>query len=425
MDFFSYRDGVLHCEELPTEELATEFGTPLYVYSQATVLDHFNKIRRAFAAVDPLICFAVKANANLAVLRVLAAAGAGFDLVSGGELFRVQRAGGEPAKMVFAGVGKTDRELDEALAAGILLFNCESEPELDAIQAAARRAGKQARVALRLNPDVRAGANKKVATGHKETKFGLPPQVAARVLAAAGRWPDVIFDGVHVHIGSQITTPEPYTAALDRAVAFVKANRGPNAPLSWLDSGGGFGVFYRAEDDAAAGAEDFAAAIIPRVRDAGCRLILEPGRFIVANAGVLLARVLYVKDSGNKRYYIVDAGMNDLVRPAMYDAFHEIWPAESHLLPPSRGGQVDGATLCVADVVGPICESSDVLASGRAMPEMAAGELVAIFGAGAYGFTMASNYNARPRAAEVLVDGKDARLVRRRETYEDLVRGEE
>jgi diaminopimelate decarboxylase len=424
MDSFDYRDGMLHCEDLSAEKLAEQFGTPLYVYSRATILDHFHKIRKAFAAAEPVVCFAVKANANLSVLRALAGAGAGFDLVSGGELFRVQRAGGRADKAVFAGVGKTGPELDEAMAAGILLFNCESEPELDAIQAAAARAKKKARVALRLNPDVKAGGHRKISTGHKETKFGLSPQAAARVLSAHARWPNVIFDGVHLHIGSQITKPEPYVSALDRAVAFIKANRGPGAPLSWLDSGGGFGVFYRAEDDAAS-AEEFAAAIVPRAKDAGCRLILEPGRFIVANAGVLLARVLYVKDSGNKRYYIVDAGMNDLVRPAMYDAFHEIWPAESHLLPPSRGGQVDGATLCVADVVGPICETGDVLASGRAMPEMAAGELIAIFGAGAYGFTMSSNYNARPRAAEVLVDGKKAQVARRRETYEDLIRGEE
>jgi diaminopimelate decarboxylase len=335
----------------------------------------------------------------------------------------VLRAGGVAAKTVFAGVGKTGRELDEAIGAGILLFNCESAPELDAIQAAAARAGSKVRVALRLNPDVKAGGHQKISTGHKETKFGLPPQAASKILGEAERWPDVIFDGVHVHIGSQITKPEPYVAALDRAVAFVKANRSDAAPLTWLDSGGGFGVFYSTGDEAS-GAEAFAEAILPRVKDADCKLILEPGRFIVANAGVLLTRILYVKDSGSKRYYIVDAGMNDLVRPAMYDAFHEIWPIESHLLPPSRGGSVDGATLCVADVVGPICETGDVLAAGRALPEMAGGELVAVFSAGAYGFTMASNYNARPRPAEVLVSGEDVKLARARESYEDLIRGE-
>jgi diaminopimelate decarboxylase len=424
MDSFNYRDGNLHCEDLPVEKLAEDFGTPLYVYSQATLLDHFNKIKEAFAELDPLICFAVKSNANLSVLRTLAQAGAGFDLVSGGELFRVQKAGGDAARAVFAGVGKTAEELDAAMATGIFMFNCESLPELDAIQAAAQRAGKQARVALRLNPDVKAGGHQKISTGHKETKFGLPPQAASRILRAAGKWPDVVFDGIHLHIGSQITSPEPYVAALDRAVAFVKANRSAAAPLTWLDSGGGFGVFYKANDEAV-GAEQFAAAILPRVKDAGCKLILEPGRFIVANAGILLARILYVKDSASKRYYIVDAGMNDLVRPAMYDAFHEIWPIESHLLPPSRGGSVDGATLCVADVVGPICETGDVLAHGRALPEMACGELVCVFSAGAYGFTMASNYNSRPRPAEVMIDGSEARIIRQRESYEDLIRGEE
>ncbi len=423
MDFFKYRDGELYCEDVPAEELAEKHGTPLYVYSKATIVDHFNKIKAAFADLDPLICFAVKANANLSVLRALATAGAGFDLVSGGELFRVLKAGGDAAKMAFAGVGKTARELDEALAADILLFNCESEPELAAIDAAAGRAGKQARVALRLNPDVKAGGHRKISTGHKATKFGLPPQAASNILANAEKWPNIIFDGVHVHIGSQITSPAPYVAALDRTVGFIKANRSESAPLTYLDAGGGFGVFYKAEDEAA-DAEEFAAAIMPRAKDADCRLVLEPGRFIVANAGVLLARILYVKDTPGKRYYIVDAGMNDLVRPAMYDAFHEIWPAESHLLPPSRGGSVAGATLCIADVVGPICETGDVLATGRAMPEMAAGELVAVFTAGAYGFTMASNYNARPRPAEILVDGKNVKLARERETYESLTAGE-
>jgi len=424
MDSFDYREGNLYCEDVLLESLAEKYGTPLYVYSKSTLLDHYNKIKQAFAEVEPVICFAVKANGNLSVLRALSEAGAGFDLVSGGELFRVSRAGGDTSRAVFAGVGKTGKELDDALAADILLFNCESVPELDAIQEAARRAGKKARVALRLNPDVKAGGHRKISTGHKETKFGLPPAAASKILAVAGKWPDVIFDGIHLHIGSQITSPEPYVAALDRAVAFIKANRSEAAPLTWLDSGGGFGVFYKA-DDRASGAEDFAAAILPRVKDAACRLILEPGRFVVANAGVLVARILYVKDTASKRYYIVDAGMNDLVRPAMYDAFHEIWPAESHLLPPSRGGSVEGATLCVADVVGPICETGDVLASGRALPEMAAGELVSIFSAGAYGFTMASNYNARPRPAEVLVDGEQVTLARKRETYEDLIRGEE
>ena len=424
MDSFSYRDNRLHCEGVSTSELAEKFGTPLYVYSQATLLDHLNKIKKAFAEIDPVVCFAVKANGNLSVLRALAGAGAGFDVVSGGELFRVLKAAGDASRVVYAGVGKTDRELDEALAANILLFNCESAPELDAIEAAARRAGQKARVALRLNPDVAAGGHAKISTGHKETKFGLPPEQAAGILRDAGRWPNLIFDGVHIHIGSQITSPEPYTAALDRTVAFIKANRSEVAPLTYLDAGGGFGVFYKAADEAA-GADEFAAVIVPRAKDAGCKLVLEPGRFIAGNAGVLLTRILYVKDSGSKHYYIVDAGMNDLVRPAMYEAFHEIWPAETHLLPPSRGGSVEGATLRVADVVGPICETGDVLAKGRALPEMVAGELLCVFTAGAYGFTMASNYNARPRPAEIMVDGKEARVVRRRETYETLIDGEE
>jgi diaminopimelate decarboxylase len=310
------------------------------------------------------------------------------------------------------------------MSAGILLFNCESQPELAAIAAAAARARKAARVALRINPDVLAGGHAHLATGHRATKFGLPPAAAAAILRRAGDWPYLVFDGVHVHIGSQITSPEPYVTALDRVVEFVKANRSKAAPLTYLDSGGGFGAFYRAAD-LAAGAGEFAAAIVPRAEAAGCRLILEPGRFIVANAGILLARVLYVKDSGGKRYYVVDAGMNDLIRPALYEAFHEVWPAESHSLPPSRGGRPEGDTLLVADVVGPICESADYLALGRALPEMAAGDLLAVFTAGAYGFSMSSNYNSRPRAAEVLVEGGSAKLARRRESYDSLVAGEE
>jgi diaminopimelate decarboxylase len=423
MDSFAYRSGQLHCEQLPAAGLAAKFGTPLYVYSQATILDHFGKIRSAFAKAEPLICYSVKANSNLSVLGTLAGAGSGFDVVSGGELFRVQRAGGDPAKVVYAGVGKTSREFDEAMAAGILLFNCESEPELDALQAAAVRAQVKARVALRINPDVKAGGHAKISTGHKATKFGLSPDRAAAMLAKAADWPDLVFDGVHIHIGSQILKPEPYVAALDRTVEFINKNRSKTAPLTWLDSGGGFGVFYRADDEAAS-ATAFAEVIVPRAQAAKCRLILEPGRFIVGNAGILLTRLLYVKDSGSKRYYVVDAGMNDLIRPSLYDAFHEIWPAESRTLPPSRGGRPEGDTLRVADVVGPICESGDYLALGRALPEMAAGELLAVFTAGAYGFAMSSNYNSRPRAAEVLVSGSDTKLVRTRETYDSLIVGE-
>jgi diaminopimelate decarboxylase len=423
MDSFVSRDGSLFCEDVPVEKLAEEYGTPLYVYSKATILDHFNKIKEAFQELDPVICFAVKANGNLSVLKTLAEAGAGFDLVSGGELFRVLKSGGNPGKAVFAGVGKTAKELDEALAAEIMMFNCESEPELDAIEAAAVRAGKQASIALRINPNVKAGGHQKISTGHKEAKFGLTPQVASRILAEADRWPHLLFDGVHVHIGSQITSPDPYTAALDRVVAFVKGNRSDQTPLTWINTGGGFGVFYKTDNEASS-AQAFADVIIPRVKDAQCKLILEPGRFIVANAGVLLTRVLYVKDTGNKRYYIVDAAMNDLIRPALYDSFHEIWPTESNLLPPSRGGSVGGATLCVADVVGPICETGDVLAAARPLPAIATGQLLSIFSAGAYGFTMASNYNGRSRPAEILVDGKDVLLARKRETYDSLIAGE-
>jgi len=421
MDSFEYRGGELYAEGVSAERLAEEFGTPLYVYSAATIRDHYGKIAEAFREMDPVICYSVKANGNLAVLKLLADAGAGFDVVSGGELYRALRVGGEAQKIAYAGVGKTRREMREALEAGILMFNVESAPELAVLNEVAGEAGESAPVALRVNPDVEPGTHDYVATGRKETKFGISFDAAADVLARAADFPNVRFRGLHLHIGSQITEVAPYEAALAKAVAFIKAHRSERAPLDWLDTGGGFGIFYQGNE--ARDIADFASVIVPAVREAGCHLVLEPGRFIIGNAGVLLARVLYVKQTPAKRFVITDAAMNDLVRPSLYSAYHEIWPARAGLLPPSRGGAAS-ASLEHADIVGPVCESGDFLAKDRPFPKIAAGELVAVFSAGAYGFSMSSNYNGRPRAAEVLVEGDTARLVRGRETYENLVRGE-
>ncbi len=424
MDAFEYRGGELHAEGVSAEKLAGEFGTPLYVYSRGTLLDHYRKLSHAFAEFDPLICYSVKANSNLSVLRTLREAGCGFDIVSGGELFRALRAGADPGKISYAGVGKTDRELDEAISAGIRLFTVESIPELEAISARAEALGQQASVALRTNPDVDAHTHAHITTGTAEVKFGLDIETVKRTLSEPERFPGARFDGLHLHIGSQIVETGPYVLALERVVPMMKELRSEAVPLSHLDIGGGFGINYRGSE--AQPAEAFAKAIAPFVRESGARLVLEPGRFVVGNAGVLLARVTYVKRTPKRRFVIVDAAMNDLIRPALYGSVHAIWPARAFGPPPARGGEPDPTSkLTPADVVGPICESGDFLGKDVELPEVERGDLIAVFSAGAYGFTMSSNYNSRPRAAEVMVDGDAATAVRRRETYEDLVRGEE
>jgi len=424
MDSFEYRGGRLHAEGVSAEQLAGEYGTPLYVYSRRTLLDHYGKLAGAFAEFDPLICYSVKANSNLSVLKVLSQAGCGFDIVSGGELFRALRAGGDPKKISYAGVGKTDSELDEALAAGIRLFTVESLPELERISERAEALGRRASVALRTNPDVDAHTHAHITTGTAEVKFGLDIETVRRTLSEPGRYPGVILDGLHLHIGSQIVETEPYVLALRRVVPIMNEFRSDSVPLSHLDIGGGFGINYRGGE--AQPAEAFAGAITELVRESGAKLVLEPGRFIVGNAGMLLTRVTYVKRTPKRRFVIVDAAMNDLLRPALYGSVHAIWPAKSYGPPPARGGEPDPASqLSPADVVGPICESGDFLGKDVELPEVECGDLIAVFSAGAYGFTMSSNYNSRPRAAEVIVDGDGASLARRRETYEDLLRGEE
>jgi diaminopimelate decarboxylase len=421
MDQFHYRDGKLYCEETPVAALAEKYGTPLYVYSQAAFLNTLKALQTAFAAVDPLVCYSVKANSNLGILKVLAAHGGGFDVVSGGELARVREAGGDPGKTVFAGVGKTDDEIREALEAGVLMFNVESEAELDAIARVAREAGKIAPIAMRVNPDVDPKTHRYISTGKKESKFGMDIDRSLRLAERVTKIPSVAMIGMHMHIGSQITTVDPYAGAVAKGVEIVGQLRKMGHPIRWYNMGGGFGINYRGHE--AKPIEEFARVILPGIKQSGCRLAMEPGRVIAGNAGILVSRVLYTKQSGEKRFLIQDAAMNDLIRPALYESFHRIWPVS---VPAGLPAPPDDYEAAIAgtepwDVVGPVCESGDFLAKDRALPRLDRGDLLATFSAGAYGMVMASNYNTRPRAAEVLVDGKSERLVRRRETYDDLV----
>ncbi len=424
MDYFRYVNGELHAEDAPVARLADEHGTPLYVYSARTIVEHYRKIRDAFAAASPVICYSVKANSNLSVLKLLKDDGAGFDVVSGGELQRALKVGTDPGRIVFAGVGKTDAEIALALRAGILFFNVESEEELANIDRIAGLEGKTAPAALRVNPDVDPQTHTHIATGRKETKFGVDLDRARRLLARLGEFRRVRLAGLHVHIGSQITKVEPYVETLERIAAFLPECAKAGCRIEWLDLGGGFGIWYK--DRTARPAEELAAAILPLLKKTGCRLLLEPGRFIVGNAGILVARVLYVKESGDKKFVITDAGMNDLIRPTLYSAYHRIWPVRTD--PGYSGGVPDEerwtGAAAITDVVGPICESGDFFARERRLPPLRRGDLVGVFSAGAYGYAMASNYNSRPRPCEVMVAGREARVVTERESLEDLLRRE-
>ncbi len=414
-DAFTYRGGRLACEGCSAEAVARAVGTPCYLYSAGAIEANYRALAEAFAPANPLICYSVKANSNLAILRLLKELGSGFDIVSGGELFRVMRVGADPAKIVFAGVGKTRDEIRQALQAGVLMFNVESEPELAAINRIAAELGAQARIALRLNPDIDPKTHRHITTGKKETKFGIDLVAARGLVARMAEWPNVRLVGYHAHIGSQVTDPKPHAASLAKLIAFAAECAPPGGAIEWVNIGGGFGISY--VPGQAPPPSAFAELLLPLLAQAPrpLRLIMEPGRCIVGNAGVLLTRVVYVKrNSDGRRFVICDAGMNDLIRPALYDAHHRVWPVASH-----RPFESDG--LAPADVVGPVCETGDFLAKDRPLPEVAEGDLMAVFGAGAYGFSMSSNYNARPRACEVMVKGSDYRVVRRRETYEDLI----
>jgi diaminopimelate decarboxylase len=411
MHHFGYRDGEMFCEDVPLARIADEVGTPCYVYSRATLARHFHVLDDAFASLPHLTAFAVKACANLAVLSLLAREGAGADIVSGGELFRARRAGIPPERIVFAGVGKTGAEIGEALDADILLFSVESRAELELINQVAGARKKRARVALRVNPDVDPETHPYIATGLRESKFGFPAAGAVDVFQAADALPNIQVIGLHQHIGSQITRIPPFVDALGRAADLIRDLRAAGLSITHLDIGGGIGIPY--DERLPPTPAEVAEAITPQLKDLDVTVVTEPGRVIAGNAGALVTRVLRLKEQGDKGFVVVDAAMNDLLRPSLYDAYHEIRPVIER-----------PAEAVVADVVGPICESGDFLAKARKMAKPEAGELLAVMSAGAYGFTMSSNYNARPRVAEVLVDGGRFDVVRDRETYDDLVRGE-
>jgi diaminopimelate decarboxylase len=411
---FVYRDDLLHCEDVGVATLAEQFGSPLYVYSQGSILDRVRSLDGAFAPLDRLLAYSVKANGNLSILRLLARAGCGADIVSGGELYRALLAGVPADRIVFSGVGKTRGELERALDAGILCFNVESEGELRLLDEVGRTAGRPAPVALRINPDIESPTpHAYTRTGHRATKFGIPSEDALTLYELAAALPGVEPVGIDAHIGSQILDPEPYRESLLHLLDLVDTLSTRGIHLRNLDLGGGFGVSYDETLDPEP--EAFAERIVPHLAASGLRLILEPGRYLVGHSGILVTKVLYVKRMGEKTFVITDAGMNDLLRPSHYSSVHRVDPVDRRS--PGQPARVD--------VVGPICETGDFLALDRDMPVPEPGSFLAIHTVGAYGFTMASTYNARTRPAEVLVEGSDARLIRRRETYDDLVRGEE
>ena len=413
MDHFTYRNFDLCCEQVSLRSLAADIGTPAYVYSKAALLESYRAYDDAFAEVPHVVCYSIKANANLGVLATLARAGAGADIVSCGELFRALRAGFPPSRIIFSGVGKTRDEMRDALEAEILMFNVESLSELRTLDEVARELGVRAPVALRVNPDVDPQTHPYIATGLKTSKFGIPFAQALEAYEEAASLKGVEVVGADMHIGSQLTKAAPFADAVARLASLVKALRERAIAIRTVDVGGGLGIRHREETPPTH--REYAMALLPALRELGVTVLLEPGRSIVGNAGVLLTRVLYRKDTGNKKFVVIDAAMNDLIRPPLYDSYHEVRPVSEARL---------GSPTEKVDVVGPICESGDFLAKDRELARTEEGDLLAVMSAGAYGFAMASNYNTRPRAAEVLVDGNRYTIVRRRETYEDLVAGE-
>jgi diaminopimelate decarboxylase len=411
MSHFEYRAGKLYCEGAAAESVAAQFGTPAYVYSRAAILESFDRLQRGLAKVSPLICYSVKANSNLRILNLLREAGAGFDIISGGELERVRRVGADARRVVYSGVGKTQQEIDAGLGAGILMFNVESSGELDLIEARARHLGKRANISLRINPGVEAHTHPYISTGEVIHKFGVPKAEAMDLYRRAAASPPLRVRGVACHIGSQILEVEPFLEALDELSHVEEALRASGVPVEFLDLGGGLGIRYA--DEEPLDAARLMAELTRRLEGKPYRLILEPGRALVAEAGILLARVLYVKRSEQKNFIVVDAGMNDLMRPVLYGSYHVILPVERR-----------EARKLRADVVGPLCETGDFLAQDREMDDVAPGDLIAIMTVGAYGFVLTSNYNSRPRPAEVLVSGERAELIRPRDRMEDLMAGE-
>jgi diaminopimelate decarboxylase len=411
MEAFQYRSDQLRCEDVPLTSVAEQFGTPTYVYSRGAILANYRRLASGLTAIPGLICYSVKANSNLRILSLLRDAGAGFDIVSGGELARVLRAGADPERVVFSGVGKTVAEMDAGLAAGILMFNVESAGELELLRDRARARGKPAPVSVRVNPDVVAETHPYVSTGQIIHKFGVPADEALELYRRAAQSKHLSVRGVACHIGSQILEVEPFLKALDEILSVAEALRAAGTNVEFLDVGGGYGIRYADEQPLAM--ERLMEGLAARLRGTTYRLIIEPGRALVGDAGALLTRVLYVKRSQQKNFVVVDAGMNDLMRPTLYGSYHEIVPVAQH-----------AAERLTADVVGPLCESGDFLAQDREMPDVRPGDLLAILTVGAYGYVLASNYNTRPRPAEVLVDGHEVELIRPRERLEDLMAGE-
>ena len=408
---FTYRDGRLYIEEVAVEALATQYGTPLYAYSCTHLKRQYQALASAMQSVQPHIYFAIKSNSNLAVIQAMAALGAGADVVSGGELFRARRAGVAADKIVFAGVGKTEAEIDFALREDIRFFTVESEGELERISARAQALGTTGRIAIRVNPDVDPQTHKYTSTGKAENKFGVDLARAEKAYALARRLPGVEVAGLHMHLGSPIMTPAPYAESLEKVAALCTRLKQEIPTFRHLDIGGGLGIAYRPGQPPLE-PRDFAAAVLPTLHALDLHVGMEPGRFFTGNAGLLVTRVEYVKDNPFKQFVIVDAAMNDLLRPPLYEAHHEIVPVKR------TAGRIFG------DVVGPVCESGDFLAANRDLPAVAPGDLLAVLSAGAYGFVMASNYNSRPLPAEVLVEGDTATLVRKRQTFDDLIVGE-
>lgn len=416
MHDFVYKNGEMVCEKVSLARLAREAGTPCYIYSFKTLVEHLQKLQRALKELNPLICFSMKSNSNLAVCKVLVSYGAGLDIVSGGELYRALKIGANPRKIVFAGVGKSDGEIKEALRRKILFFNVESLPELERINQIAEQERRIPNIALRVNPNVESSTHHYIKTGVGTSKFGLDFETAVRLFDEKKKYSFIRFAGIHVHIGSQITEAAPFIRALRKTIDLVERLRKMGHRVEWLNIGGGLGIIYQKETPLTP--QQFAKAVIPILKGRDLRIILEPGRFISGNAGILLTRIQYLKETPSKQFVIVDASMGDLIRPSLYGAYHEILPVVK------KRSKLQAPSSKPIDVVGPICESGDFLGKDRHLPMLQQGDLLAVMSAGAYGFTMASNYNSRPLPAEVMVKGRRFTIVRRRETYTDLIQGE-
>ncbi|MFH1622805.1 MAG: diaminopimelate decarboxylase [Candidatus Omnitrophota bacterium] len=412
MHYFEYKNNSLYCEDVRISDIVEDIGSTCYVYSYRTLIEHFIKIKNAFKGVNPLICYSVKANSNLAICRALINEGAGLDVVSGGELYRATRINADPKKIVFAGVGKTENEIKFAIRAGILFFNVESESELEKINELSIKLRRSVGVCLRVNPEIDPHTHRYIKTAKRESKFGLSFDVVRQIILHRRRYFNIQIRGLHFHIGSQITEVRPYIQAIKKVVSFLEKMEKLGKKFEYLNIGGGMGIVYKKET--AQTAKNFAKAIVPLLKKTGLKIILEPGRFIVGSAGILVSRVTFVKKTELKNFLILDSGMSDLIRPSLYDAYHEILPLQKRAY----------SKKIKYDIVGPICESGDFFAKDRLMPQVGQGEHLAIMCSGAYGFTMSSNYNSRTRPAEVLVRGKKYFLIRKRESYEDLIEKE-